>query len=715
MKIHFRSFAFLVACAVIFAVVLVGCKRPPTPNVQTNGNKDGHKDLFKPFVEAARYNPGTGDDWTRFRDGVRLLDNHFNKPEVIKRVALSAAERKFLEDDAHLGADDFAEVEATAFRKADSHYLDECYLLRDAVRAAEVPNLTNVEQARFLFGWVMRNVLLHDQVDTWIPPAFILRRGCGSALDRALVFLAAARQAKLEGCLIVVPDAEPTQILVGIREPQSTAVRLFDPRLGLAVAGKKGGVATLSDVIADPALLEPSGITKEQAAKLEVRLICPLYALAPRMLELQKGCASIDPIVLHLDAPALAADLAKTTKLPVKVWNPPESKTVANSPTRELHLFLPKQEGGTDSGLRFLDYHGARTPQANVMANLDPFGVSPKQLPRAAWDDFSRRIIEDLFNKYDIQPREMYLRGHRDAMARRQERMELFVDNPALKGLATDRATAIEIAVWLNKVSEAYAGVDLKQKGAAQKAMASIWSDDTFMARLILVDKDEHAIRHAGPNEQLKRTVLTKIVAIGTRDYFDFELAHTRALANHEQAERVQATADATRANDQIRKRAASAWSEAKSPWSNYYIDRISLSGKIEQGLQQSRRFLPAMRTAEDVQFLEYRMGIVENLHFDVHKYFDAKVRYAECKAHTENAKASAAYLEETKREIEDMERQAQLKGEIDILVQLIRGLQEPLRARYQKRLDLLMNDWSANGNYSWIKRQIDRRIAGVH
>ena len=47
------------------------------------------------------------------------------------------------------------------------------------------------------FRWVMRNVLLHEQGDSWTPPAFTLRRGCGSALERALVFLALLRQASI--------------------------------------------------------------------------------------------------------------------------------------------------------------------------------------------------------------------------------------------------------------------------------------------------------------------------------------------------------------------------------------------------------------------------------------------------------------------------------------------------------------------------------------
>ena len=69
-----------------------------------------------------------------------------------------------------------------------------------------------------MFHWVMRNVLPCEQGDSWTPPAFTLRRGHGSPLERALVFLAFLRQARIEGCLIVVPekDAEPKSFLVAV-------------------------------------------------------------------------------------------------------------------------------------------------------------------------------------------------------------------------------------------------------------------------------------------------------------------------------------------------------------------------------------------------------------------------------------------------------------------------------------------------------------------
>jgi hypothetical protein len=546
--------------------------------------------------------------------------------------------------------------------------------------------------------------MLHEQVDEWIPPAFTLRRGCGSALDRALLYLSLLRQAKTEGCLIVVPDTEPVQLLVGVREGKSD-IRLFDPRLGLAVLGKDGkSVATLAEALANPELLQPSGIAPEQAKKLEVRLVCPLFALSPRMLELQKGINPYEPLVLHMNAPALADEFAKATQLPVKVWNPPaQGKSIPNSPTRELWMFLPKQEGGIDGGQRFVDYQHSRIPQLYVLANLKQYNVTNETMPARGWFVLSK-MIEDLFNKYDVQPREMLLRGQRDAMMRRNDRMELFVDNASLAGLQ-GKAVHDEILVWLNRARDAHAGldaVDPKERAVSQRNVAVFWGEDTFIGFLLDVDKD---LRNQGGGQQLKSTILTKIFAIGARDYFVFEMARSRAAANHEVAERTQYAAEGPKANDPIRTRAHTAWVEADSAWDNFYLNRISLQGKIDQGLQQVGQFA----------FGEVRVGLLESLHLDVHKYFQAKIRLAECEVHTEpaGAKAASANLAAIKREIETMEAKGQLKAEVEDMTKNLRNLPEPLRTRYRNRLDLLAADWSERGNYYWLKQQIDRRIAG--
>ena len=120
----------------------------------------------------------------------------------------------------------------------------------------------------------------------------------------------------------MVPEADPQQLSSCGPRPRSSNLYLFDPRLGAAVRNKATKkIATLKDVQNDPKLLEPSLISAANAKKLEAWLICPLQALSPRMLELQKGLSKHDAIVLYLPGPSLKQDIAKASGIPVRVWN----------------------------------------------------------------------------------------------------------------------------------------------------------------------------------------------------------------------------------------------------------------------------------------------------------------------------------------------------------------------------------------------------------
>ncbi len=69
------------------------------------------------------------------------------------------------------------------------------------------------------------------------------------------------------------------------------------------------------------------------------------------------------------------------------------------------------------------------------------------------------------------------------------------------------------------------------------------------------------------------------------------------------------------------------------------------------------------------------------------------------------------------KKQIEEMEKKGLLKAGITTLRENFqrvadeRRLPPTMRAAFQKRLDLLGQDWSERGNYFWMKRQIESRI----
>ncbi len=718
--------SLLLVIAVAFACLLQqGCKRAPKPtDVKADGPKT-ETNIWTEARDAFRFARPT-DDWTRFRDFLPRFSTYFAKPEVQARLRLTEAERKYLTDEVHLSSAELAEIEAAEFRTADAHYLDECFLLRDAARSLDTAGLdTAPKQTQALFRWVMRNVLLHEQVDTWVPPAFTLRRGHGDAVERALVFLALLRQKEQDGFLIVVPDTEPLQFLIGVPDAKSSSVLLFDARLGLPVAGKDGqSVATLKEALADPKLLAPSQITPEQAKKLEAWLVCPYHALSPRMLELQHQFHQLDRIALHQNPLELSQEIGKLAeKIPVKVWNPPAAGSqVANSPTRCLERFLPKEDGGQDAskpGRASLLAH-TRVPTANVTVNLGQINVTAGLLPKPVFSRLSG-IIGDFLVKYDLQPREMYLRGQYEAMRQRQERIQPLVKIDASVG---DKEFEKERADWFKLINTASANLEDPNptvSANARQTLDSLGGSDFLLHWLIDVENEkkladvEKELREMNVKGDPRRSMPTKILAIGLRDHFEFELARCQAAVSHEKAERAEAVLRAqAKPNDAAVTRAREGWIKARSAWKNFYLDRVALEDTIDQRLEQMRSRVHPIAPAP-LEQLDLRISLLETLHLDVQRCFNARVRLAECLAHTDadGVKAASAYLEKTRREIEQVEAKGLLRDEIKSLQNALPRVAMPdaVRAMFQRRLDLLSRDWSQQGSYFWLKQQIDQRV----
>lgn len=738
MKSRILRSLFLVISLPIVAAGLHGCRKAPKLSA-TNAPDIGKVDPNagdKVFVEArdAFRLSRPADDWTRFRDFLPKFNSHFARAEVQSRLQLTAAERKYLSNDVHLTAAEITDLEASEFRPADAHYLDECYLLRDAAQALESAALDTPEkQARALFGWTTRNVLLHEAVDSWIPPAFTLRRGYGSALERSLVYLALLRQQKLDGCLIVVPDSEPLQFLIGVLDAKSSSVLLFDARLGLPVAGKDGkSIATLKDALADPKLLEPARITPEQAKKLEAWLVCPYHALSPRMQELQEQLGRLDRVALYQNPLALAQEMGKLTEIPVKAWNPPAQvlpspprkgvggDDLANSPTRCLNLFLPKSEGGLDAGARTVLFQQSRLPMGSFMVNLGQINVT-RQYPSAVVFRRLSDIAVSFLVKCDLQPRELYLHGQYEAMRQRQERIIPLTKTDAFIG---DKAFEEERVKWFKEMNAALTALEddnAATKAKAQHTLETLGGTDFVLHWMLDMEGEkkladlEKELRDANVKGGQPRSVPTKILAVGLRDHFDFELARSQASVSQEKAERAQAILRAqAKPSDQAAKRASDAWIVAKSAWANFYVNRIPLETTIEQRLEQIRKRVRAVARSQEEE-LELRVSLLELLHLDIARYFNAKLRVAECLVHThpDGVKGAYAYLEKTKVEIENMEKKGLLRDEVrgmrDLLPQA--PLAGPVRALYENRLELLSRDWSERGSYSWMKQQIDQRV----
>jgi hypothetical protein len=351
----------------------------------TTGKRGGSgtgKETAEDPLKAGQAALARDTDVNACRNALQEFNVHLARPGSPRPSPLTDEERGRLQKLFALDKDELAEVESPTFTTLDGRYLEECYLLRDAVRVfdpgeVQVPGqtspLTPLDRAAAAFAWVVRQVRLEAPSRARLlylkgasdPPAFVLRRGSGTPLERAFTFLALLRQlgapGEFQGCLVLLPNSEggPSLWACGVLAGNSTDTYLFDPGLGLPLPGKDGkGVATLSQVRKDPSLLDQLQgdgkryeVTAEKVKTAEVYQVCPLSALAPRMRLLSKDLLGT---AAHLfpaaDGPAendrlsAAFQAAGGKDGPVPVWK---------EGTGLLRRFLPSEEGGSDRQFPF--------------------------------------------------------------------------------------------------------------------------------------------------------------------------------------------------------------------------------------------------------------------------------------------------------------------------------------------------------------------------
>jgi tetratricopeptide (TPR) repeat protein len=230
------------------------------------------------------------------------------------------------------------ELEKLEFPKSDALVLREAAWFRDVAGWARGDAVDELDRARRLFDWTVRNVQLE-----WGPPAQgsegsgrLLQKpwetllfGRATATDRAWVFLLLARQQKIDAALVALVDADdPTGERV---HPWAVAVLcrgelyLFDPTLGIPIPGPDGVTrgpagpldlrpATLAEVAADDGLLRrldvdaesPYPVKASQVQKVVVLLEASPACLSQRMKLLEAQLVGEEKLVLTTDASAQA-------------------------------------------------------------------------------------------------------------------------------------------------------------------------------------------------------------------------------------------------------------------------------------------------------------------------------------------------------------------------------------------------------------------------
>ncbi|MFO0843492.1 MAG: hypothetical protein U0797_14005 [Gemmataceae bacterium] len=376
------------------------------------------------FLAQVRSTLGRPVDLATCRVVVQQLNAHLQQTEGHRPKPLPPGQAEKLTASLALRPDDLAELTSATFTPLDAHHLDACFLLRDAARSLELAPMaaegkppvrqSSLDRAAAGFAWVVRQVRLlpadkQALFDAPAPPAKVLRRGTGSPLERALVFLALLEQFGLDeeeaagpqGCLVFAPDAKGQKRLwaCGVAAG-GDGLYLFDPRLGLPVPGPGGqGIATLAQAAADPAVLGQLKIDKlaydvtaDQAKSATAGMVCPLSAAAPRMRLLQDELLRLkawrDQSLPSQVRVRLAEDPARALASVQKAVG--KADAVAPWPTGAtvLRRFLPKEEGGDDPGVRF-EFRSLR----GFTTDNDPrAGTIPRdrlfQLAAVPWEEY---------------------------------------------------------------------------------------------------------------------------------------------------------------------------------------------------------------------------------------------------------------------------------------------------------------------------------------
>lgn len=686
------STSVLAACGLFF--LAGGCgNRNPKDAVDVKVSKDGAgaSDLFANAVKVFR----EATEVQHFQDGLAIVNEYLNAAAAAEEVKkadqirpLSEAEDKALRASLGLGDAEVQHLRETKFLKSeDAYHLDSCFLFRDAGKHVVVPGQARADKLRYALEWVSRHVLYHEQTDAGLPAVFVLRRGHGDALDRALVFLELIRQMDMIGCLVSAGTPGRDPFLVGVLGDDGL-LHLFDTRLGIPVAGPGGkGTATLADALKEPALLKAHGVG-DKVDQLRLRLPLPLAAFAPRMAFLQNKLTAHIRINLSEDVADLTPKLEAAGGVGVVPWETPD--VAAPAPFRRAKLFLPGSVKG-ESPLAFLRYHQRLVPKGEIEFRLMQLRLfAPDDLHPLALNRLMR-FVGEVFDKYLLQPRSMMLHGRTDEALRRLHRIIGVLDDLDLT-LDPAKVGNFEARVekWREKVNEVYHDLARKEKGA-QKREAEIWGEDKYFQNLLDVEGE------AGVLNRKEIGTITGIVMRVCRDFLAKESSYISALCLQDKADRQQAFLDKEggKANAALRQDARDAWTSARSHWKGL-LDRQVVTREFVQPLLA----LVEKRWQEGDQ--ESAILILERVTLELHKGLFA--RYSLGRAEFFSGEKDAAVEQWTKLH-HDIEGLAADKA----WPALLERLRDGPRAG---RVGLLLGDWQPRGAWATWLEKLDRELA---
>jgi hypothetical protein len=575
-------------------LVFAGCTRQPP---QVPGGTDSQ--TLEAAKQAVNDALAKEADFNTCRSTLDQLNTYLARHPADNQVpALSPEERARLRERFGLTPDEVADVESRTFTRLDAHYLDLCLLLRDAARSLDLRPPVALGHAQAAFAWVVRQVRLRAGEGEPLPPDFVLRRGWGTAQERALVFVTLLDQLHIPGCMLAYPLEEAGKPPYRYWIPGALVndqIYLFDTRLGLPLPGPKGeGVATLAQVrsAAGGDLLtqlagdakHPYDLTPAHAKQLEVHVACPLSALAPRMRYLQTDVLDANTVRLAADERLLLKQFEKAVQeqgVPVQTWQPA---------TRAWRSFLSAEEGGDDRAGR----------QVRAEAELIPMHVLPRpimELPK----DLRERLMAEFFQRFRHfylgahGPRDLLLRGRFDEASKGlYAQWEELVDAPPLG--PQERATLEkQVEEWGQKMSHATADLIRAEQAAGGRGAKD---PDVQEAKSNLEQAWKSGQRQLG-----------LLLLAARAEPLGSEVTYQLALCKHEQAERVQnrlVRAGGGPAAAEAREAARTAWRDAAYWWTKYEDGYPLTADGVLTRLRRIRQIQSLPRSESARPLLEY-------------------------------------------------------------------------------------------------------------
>ena len=589
--------------AALFAglVVAAGCTRP---NEQVKDAAKDNRPKTDPWeVAAKRLRKDT--DAPAVRTALAQLSNELAaRPELPAPPGLTPEAAAALAAVVPLSDADLDSLRPVGYGGLDPSYVADCSYLRDAARAIDPVGLPPADLARVGFAWVCRQVYLNPwaidirpgvQEATALPPTAVLRRGYGSGLERAYVFLALLQQLGIDGCLVGPPGAAdpPAGVVAPGPDGKPRAeyprgpfwavgarvggdILLFDPWRGLPFPAADGkGVGTLAQVKTNPDaikawLADPAGgVTAADARAAAVFLAVPVTALAPRIAVLDAKVKAETGVRLAVDPAALRdrflAEAVKGPAFPaaaVRFWNPRGDRFAYG---RTAATFLPPEEGGTD---RAPPEHRL---QAQYFRSLFPQTVF--QLPGGLEPRAAERLFHAGVSGYVTTfltpptPRERVQRGQT------QDATRYLIDRQDGFTRGVDRLRAADprqVGEWVRAANAVYEGQRAARYPDQLQTQPQPDADPGVVAATAAVEEFWNAQR------QTAQVVIDRSMArVGLA-----EASFLIALAKHEEAERQQVRAERATPGadgDRTKATAATAWAESANAWRSYLEQAASL------------------------------------------------------------------------------------------------------------------------------------------